>query len=237
MPAPRRPSRTRLRSAADSVLLHDLKNTGQRLHLLLSNLDEHYGDPEFKRGVLDLLRGTAEKLDAMAAQWEARREAVLIKVPLDVDDLVREVLRAMPVQMPAETLRVETELGDPPRIWGDPYLLKEAFQSILENAVEAAGTAVSVATRLEGSGRRRRVVVEVGDDGPGMTAEFLANRLFRPFQTTKPDGIGLGLYSAREAVGAHGGTIEVRSAPGAGTGVKISLPALVREEPGPGGGT
>ena len=50
-------------------------------------------------------------------------------------------------------------------------------------------------------------------------------RLFRPFQTTKPDGVGLGLYSARQIVGLHRGTIGVRSAPGAGTTVRIALPA------------
>ena len=51
--SPRRAGTRGLRSAADSVLLHDMKNVGQRLNLLLSNLDEHYGNPDFKRSVSD----------------------------------------------------------------------------------------------------------------------------------------------------------------------------------------
>ena len=233
MPAPRRTPRHRLRSAADSVLLHDLRNTGQRLQLLLSNLDEHYGDPEFKRSVLDLLRGTAEKLDAMATQWAARRDAVLIKVPLDVDDLAREMVHALGASC---AVRIGTEFRTPPRVWGDPYLLREALGSVFENAVEAASSEVRVRTCVEGRRRRRRAAIEIEDDGPGMSAEFLANRLFWPFQTTKPDGVGLGLYSASQIVGLHRGKIEVRSAPGAGTIVRIVLPTVAEERPAAGRG-
>jgi signal transduction histidine kinase len=218
--APRR--RTPLRTAADSVLLHDMRNVGQRLNLLLSNLDEHYGDPEFKRSVASLLRSTVEKLDAMATQWAARRGGVLIKVPLDLNDLMGDLLAATGTDR--RTTAVATEFGDLSRVWGDPYLLREAFESVLENALEAADSSVRVETRLERRGRRLRAILEIEDDGPGMSADFLANRLFRPFQTTKADGVGLGLYSARQIVGLHKGTIDVRSAPGAGTTVRISLP-------------
>ena len=219
MAARRRPVRTRLRSAADSVLLHDMRNMGQRLHLLLSNLDDHYGDPEFKRGVLDLLRSTTEKLDAMATQWEARSGGVLIKVSLDVNDLLRDRFRG------AGAVRVETDFGSPPRVWGDPYLLSEAIENIVENAVEAASSAVRIGTGLEARSRRRWALLEIVDDGPGMPEGFLSGCLDRPFQTTKPDGVGLGLYSAGQIVGLHRGKIEIRSAPGVGTTVRILLPA------------
>jgi signal transduction histidine kinase len=195
---------------------------GQRLSLLLSNLEEHYGDPEFKRSVEALLRSTVEKLDAMATQWAARRGGVLIKVPLDLNGLLGEVLATREAKSAAP---VGAELGQVPRVWGDPYLLREAFESVLENALEAADSSVLVRTRVETRGRRRRAVLEIEDDGPGMSKEFVSNRLFHPFQTTKPDGVGLGLYSARQIVGLHRGTIEIRSAPGAGTTVKIALPA------------
>jgi signal transduction histidine kinase len=201
-----------------------MRNMGQRLHLLLSNLDEHYEDPEFKRSVAALLRSTVEKLDAMATQWAARRGGVLIKVPLDLNDLLGELLRSTGTEGGAA--RVATEFGELPRVWGDPYLLREAFESILGNAREAAASTVRVRTKVETRGRRHRAVLEIQDDGPGMSEDFLANRLFRPFQTTKPDGVGLGLYSAGQIVGLHRGTIEVRSAPGAGTTVRIALPAV-----------
>ena len=220
MPSRRRPP---LRAAADSVLLHDIRNMGQRLQLLLSNLDQRYGDPEFKESVAELLRSTVERLDTMATQWAGRRGGVLIKVPLDVNELLDELLRTSPG--PKGPVSVGTAFGDPPKVWGDPTLLREALASILENALEAAAARVSVRTDAEGRGRRRKAVLEIEDDGPGMTEDFLRNRLFRPFQTTKSDGVGLGLYSANQIVGLHRGVIEVRSASGEGTTVRISLPA------------
>ncbi|HUM02215.1 MAG TPA: ATP-binding protein [Thermoanaerobaculia bacterium] len=220
MPPRRRPP---LRATADSVLLHDMKNMGQRLQLLLSNLDEHYGDPEFKRSVAELLRSTVERLDAMATQWAGRRGGVLIKVPLDVNELLGELLRTSGVQSGA--VNVGATFGEPPRIWGDPALLREGLASLLENALEAATARISIRTGAEGRGRRLRAVLEIQDDGPGMTEDFLRNRLFRPFQTTKRDGVGLGLYSARQIVSLHRGNIEIRSGPGEGTTVRISLPA------------
>lgn len=200
-----------------------MKNMGQRLQLLLSNLDEHYGDPEFKRSAAELLRSTVERLDAMATQWAGRRGGVLIKVPLDVNELLGELLRTSGVS--TENVSVGAAFGEPPRIWGDPALLREALASVLENALEAAVRKVSIRTEADGRGRRRKAVLEIEDDGPGMTEDFLRNRLFRPFQTTKADGVGLGLYSAHQIVSLHRGTIEVRSAPGAGTTVRIALPA------------
>src|SRR5262249_3857115 len=86
-----RGSRGRLQSTRDSVILHDMKNLEFRLNLLLSNLEEHYGDPDFKRSVLDLLQSSLEKVDSVVDRWSAYRDAVLVKVPLDVNDLLQEI--------------------------------------------------------------------------------------------------------------------------------------------------
>jgi signal transduction histidine kinase len=67
------------------------------------------------------------------------------------------------------------------------------------------------------------VSVEVRDSGPGMDAETLA-RIFQPFFTTKPKGMGLGLSISRTIVEAHGGTLSAQSAPGKGSTFRIELP-------------
>ena len=221
--SPRRAGTRGLRSAADSVLLHDMKNVGQRLNLLLSNLDEHYGNPDFKRSVSDLLQSTVQKIDAVLTHWAASRDAVLIKIPIDPAEVLREVVATPRQRAGGAAVRVVAELGEVPRVWGDPYFLGEAFQNVFQNALEAAASVVNVRA-FAGRVPKCPAVVEIEDDGPGMTAEFLATDLFRPFRTTKPDGVGLGLYSARQIVGLHGGRIDVESAPGAGTRVRVTLP-------------
>ncbi len=221
-------SSARLRSTLDRVLVHDVKNVSFRLRLLLSNLEEHWDDPEFRSTVKDLLAATVERLEAAVGRLAADPDAVLIKVSLDVNGLLREV-----AQRPARRGRaargpaVRFALGAVPRIWGDPFYLGDAFASLLENASEAAAPdgRVLVRSYAGGNARRPRAIVEVIDNGAGMTPEFLRDRLFRPFETTKPGGVGLGLATAGQIVRFHRGTIRILSQPGGGTLVRLSFPA------------
>lgn len=216
-----------IRSTVDSILLHDMKNLGFRLSLLLSNLEEHYGDPEFKRSVVELLHGTLNKLETTLGKWSARKDSLFVKVALDLNDLVGEVVRSARLRdgSPPAGTRIETEPGAVPSVWGDPHFLADALSSVLQNALEAAGPTGSVRVRTLASVRgRRRALVEIEDDGPGMTAAFVRSSLFRPFRSTKSGGVGLGLYTARQIVRFHGGEIRVSSAPGKGTLVRITLP-------------
>ena len=214
----------RIRATKDSVLIHDIRNLGLRLSLLQSNLEENYGDPDFKRSAADLLQSTIQKLDGIARSWSSRGDSVLIKVPLELNDLLLEALRTCQPRGRVSTPRMVTTLAEVPGIWGDPYYLREAIQSVVQNAQEAAGTSVTVRTILERRGARNFAVVEIEDDGPGMSAEFVRRKLFRPFQTTKPEGVGLGLYTARRILRHHRGDIEVRSTEGKGTSMRVLLP-------------
>lgn len=221
-------SRGRLRSTLDSVFLHDMKNLEFRLSLLLSNLEEHYGDPDFKRSVVELLQSSLEKVDSVVDRWSAYRDAVLVKVPLEINDLLRQVAaKARPREGGRRTDNIAFLPEPVPPVWGDSNYLGDAFLAIVQNALEAAGPAgrVEIATGVEAKRRGSRVVVTIADDGPGMTREFQRNRLFHPFQTTKANGVGLGLYTARNIVRFHGGTLTIRSRPGQGTVVRVSLPA------------
>lgn len=219
-----RPSdpRRRLPATKDSVLIHDIRNLEQRLSLLLSNMEEHYDDPDFKRSATDLLQATVQKLDGIARSWSAHRDSVLIKVPLELNDLVQEALRSCRPRGRSAP-RMTTIFAEVPEIWGDPFYLREAIQSVVQNAQEAAASLVMVRTGVE-RGARSLAFVEVEDDGPGLSAEFVRRRMFRPFQTTKSGGVGLGLYTARRILRHHRGDVEVRSAEGKGARVRLLLP-------------
>lgn len=234
-----------LRSALDRVLVHDIKNMGFRLQMLLSNLDEHYGDPEFKRSVQELLRTTVERLDGMVQRFSAHEDSLLIKVALDLNAIVREVASGttrsgrVPDCAPAGSPTLSLALGTIPEVWGDPYYLRDALWSLIDNAIEAtpAGGKVLVRTFADVSHKPARAVVEIIDTGSGMTQEFLRDRLFKPFQTTKPQGVGLGLSTAAEIVRFHEGTINVLSQAGkpGGTVIRLIFPGIAPEPPEPGG--
>ncbi len=115
-------------------------------------------------------------------------------------------------------------------IQGNQDALASVVQNLVNNAVEAGGPDVVVELRCfgrdgagDGAGNGE-FVVEVADDGPGMTAEQ-AGRVFEPFVTMRAGGNGLGLAVARAVVHAHGGRIDLRTAPGEGACFAIVLPA------------
>ena len=229
--SPDRPrSSARLRGTFDRVLVHDIKNMSFRLRLLLSNLEEHWEDPEFQKTVRELLASTVERLEGIVGRLVAHEDAVLIKMALDVNDVLRKV-----ADRPARRgrgsgghPRFSLALGPIPQVWGDPFYLGDAFGSLLENAFEAAAPEGKVLLRSYrgGSARRPRVIVEIIDNGAGMSAEFLRDRLFQPFETTKQDGVGLGLATASQIVRFHRGVIRILSQPGGGTLVRVGLPAV-----------
>ncbi len=223
----------RLRSTLDRVLVHDIKNMGFRLQLLLSNLDEHYGDPEFKRSVQELLRSTVERLEGIVGRFSAHEDAVLIKVALDLNGVLREVTagttrRGQTEDGSAGRPTLSLALGPIPQVWGDPYYLSDALASLVENAIEATPPDGRVVIRSfrDDTGKRPRAVIEIIDTGTGMSAEFVRDRLFKPFQTTKPEGVGLGLATASQIVRFHRGRIDVASQPGGGTVVRLSFPVV-----------
>ncbi len=231
------PSSHALRSALDRVLVHDIKNMGFRLQLLLSNLDEHYGDPEFKRSVQELLRSTVDRLDGIVGRFTAHEDALLIKVALDLNGVIRDVAsgttrRSGPPEEGGSALpTLSLALGPIPEVWGDPYYLRDALWSLIENAIEAtpAGGKVVVRSYPDGSHKPPRAVVEIIDNGTGMSPEFIREKLFKPFQTTKPRGVGLGLSTAAQIIQFHNGSIGVMSRRGGGTVVRVIFPGVSPE--------
>jgi len=122
-----------------------------------------------------------------------------------------------------------------PLIQGDRYQLTQLFTNLLINAYEAmegrgritiSAGEVSI---YDGADGRPAVLVEVTDEGPGMAPE-LAERVFKPFFTTKPQGSGLGLAIVRKIVDAHDGTIDLQTAPGRGTTIRVTLPVSALHE-------
>ena len=106
---------------------------------------------------------------------------------------------------------------------GDPVQLREIFSNILSNALDAVAKVPGGQVVLRAAARDGAAVLEVADNGEGMTNEVL-ERVYEPFFTTKAKGTGLGLPVCKQMVELHGGSIEIASVPGRGTAVKVQLP-------------
>jgi signal transduction histidine kinase len=94
--------------------------------------------------------------------------------------------------------------------------------NLILNANEAIqnGGGIRIASKVEG----RLLFLSISDDGCGMAKEFIERRLFRPFQTTKKQGMGIGLFHSKKIIEAHHGRIEVESEEGKGSTFKLFLP-------------
>jgi signal transduction histidine kinase len=108
--------------------------------------------------------------------------------------------------------------------------LEHVVSHILQNAIDATPADGHVSVKAERDGVHGCIVVT--DDGIGMTDAFVRERLFKPFQTTKASGMGIGMYESAQYVGGLGGDILVDSKPGEGTTVRVRLPiAASQDEP------
>jgi signal transduction histidine kinase len=108
----------------------------------------------------------------------------------------------------------------------DAAALEQALGHLLQNALDAS-SATPVIVRVDGD--QRSVTIAVIDKGVGMDGDFIRNRLFQPFASTKSGGFGIGAFEARSLIAAMGGRLAVDSRPGQGTTFTITLPAAERE--------
>jgi len=215
--------------AGASLLVHDLKNLAGRLSALCQNLHDRYQDPLFKRSALDVLDGTVLHLRRLAGDLRDHEDRFLVKLRVDLNQVAASALDDVRPDL-LRRVELHEEYRDLPRIWGDAYLLRRAFACAIENALEAMagrGT-LSVLTVVRRRSSRRRILVEIGDTGHGMSREFLQTAVFQPFVSTKEEGLGLGVYTMRQVAALHGGTLRILSRPGKGTQVRFRFP--VEEE-------
>ena len=150
--------------------------------------------------------------------------------PLDVNDVVRRTLHLLPREEgPNKTEIVTTLVDGLPQVRADAEQLRQVFLNLSINAIQAMprGGTLHVSSSLRRSTRRGVAAafleVRFRDSGAGIPAGDLKN-LFIPFFTTKEKGTGLGLPISQRIIENHGGTIEVRSKPGAGATFTVLLP-------------
>ncbi len=203
-----------------TFFVHDLKNAANTLNLLLRNLPEHFHEAEFRE---DALRGCAKTVDHMnsliSRLTELRQELRVQPTATDLNDFVRRALAEFPA---SDAITVTQDLRPTPPVLLDAEQMRKVVANLLLNAREAISTTGTI--RVTTHRQNGKVELAVADTGCGMNPEFVRKSLFRPFQTTKQRGLGIGMFQTKMIVEAHGGRIDVDSAPGRGTTFRISLP-------------
>jgi putative PEP-CTERM system histidine kinase len=203
-----------------AFFVHDLKNTAATLALMLQNLPRHFDDPAFRRDAFQAIAHSTEKLNSLITRLsQFRQDLELHPHPTDLPDLARQVVAGWHTSHPAT---VTLALAAVPPVMVDDEQLQKVIINLLANARESSSPDAPI--QLRTALRDGWVCLEVLDHGCGMSAAFMAQALFQPFQTTKPQGIGIGLFQSKLIVEAHGGRLQVQSQPGSGSTFCICLP-------------
>jgi putative PEP-CTERM system histidine kinase len=205
--------------AMSSFFVHDLKNTASTLSLMLQNLPIHFNDPAFREDALRGISRTVTHINDLISRLSSLRQELSIKPDeADLNAIVSQVLKSFT----SPNIEVIQDLRPMPRIRLDSPHIQNVLSNLLLNAREAlsANGRIWIETRHTNDW----AVVAVRDNGCGMSEEFVKNSLFRPFQTTKQKGIGIGMFQCKTIVEAHHGRIEVETEPGKGTAFRVLLP-------------
>jgi C4-dicarboxylate-specific signal transduction histidine kinase len=165
---------------------------------------------EVRDGLLAIARDGRRASDVIGRIRALARRATTEKAPLDINDVIRDVVALAEGEARRTRARLRTELaGSLPRVPGDPVQLQQVMLNLLLNGLEAMSGVVDRPRELVISTQREaddRVHVAVQDSGSGVDPQ-LAHRMFDAFYTTKPSGLGMGLSISRSIVEQHGGRL------------------------------
>jgi putative PEP-CTERM system histidine kinase len=203
-----------------AFFVHDLKNTASTLSLMLQNLRDHFGNPAFRDDALRVVGKSVQHLNDLIGRLSQLRQELAIQ-PVAAE-LAPVVELALTQAGPLSSVNMVKELLPGPPVRLDPEQMQKVVLNLVLNARDAVGDRGNI--RVATSAADGWAVLTVTDDGCGMTPEFVRRSLFRPFQTTKKRGIGIGMFQSKMIVDAHGGRFEVDSTPGQGTTFRVLLP-------------
>lgn len=222
--------RLRLLGQVSGGLAHQLRNgvTGARLAVQLHARECAGSDTEPLQVALrqlDLVEANLKRFLDLGRADEPRRQ------PCSLTTLVSEAVMLLRPQCKHARTDLRWEPAEEIRLSADPAQIGHLLHNVLGNAVEAAGPGGMVDVRAHVDQKTGQAVVEIRDSGPG-PAPDVAGRLFEPFVTGKPEGIGLGLAVARRVAEAHGGTLVwTREAERTCFRMELPLDTMAKPEP------
>ena len=219
-----------------AFVVHDLKNLVAQLSLMLKNAERHRDNPEFQQDMLETVTHVEARMRALMQQLQEKTSADPRR-QVDLATLLARIVNGERHARPAPQL-LPMDVGGDLYVAAHPERLARVIGHLVKNAIDAtpADGLVTVSAGMRGEGGRE-CEVQVRDSGAGMSEEFMRERLFRPFQSSKASGMGIGVYEAQQYLKELGGSLRYASTPGEGTCATVRLPCVQRAEDKEGGKT
>lgn len=201
-----------------AFLVHDLKNTASTMSLMLQNMPAHLDDPLFRADALQAISKSVNRINDLISRLTVLREKLELQpAEADLNEVVSKALADL--EGAQSLVRNFTPL---PKVFMDAEQIQKVIVNLVLNARDAADPGGRI--QIETGQRNGWAMLCVKDNGCGMSNEFVNRSLFRPFQTTKKKGIGIGMFHSKMIIDAHHGRIEVESETGKGTVFRVLLP-------------
>jgi putative PEP-CTERM system histidine kinase len=198
--------------------VHDLKNIVTQLSLMMKNAKRLRDNPEFQQDMLDTVENSLEKMRQMMLQLRQGDKPHGVASGVDLA-LIAHRLASAAV---SKGRKLELQLLSAASTRGHDERVERVIGHVVQNAFDASPIDGVVRLQLDQSGSQARV--QVVDQGCGMSEDFIQNQLFKPFQTTKASGMGIGAYESYQYLQELGGKIHVDSVLDKGTTVTILFP-------------
>ena len=207
-----------------SFVMHDLKNSVAMLSMLLQNAEKNMHHPEFQKEALVTIAKAVERQRKILSRLAEPESADRLSLgQADLAELIGRTLSRLKLDT-LPTITVNCTVADGITVFVDAEKIGSVFDNLVMNALEAMPDGGTLKIRPAPSDLAGFAAVSFLDSGVGMEPEFIATRLFKPFSSTKPYGLGIGMYQSREIVKSHRGRMDVFSVPGQGTEFIIHLP-------------
>jgi putative PEP-CTERM system histidine kinase len=201
-----------------TFVVHDLKNLVSQLSLLLSNAEKHKQNPEFQQDMVETVYLSVQKMKRLLEKLSGSDSAET-PVPLSIASLLQEAVKSKSIAEPKPVLEVQDSSLT---VYANSSRLERVVGHLIQNAIEATSRDGLVRIRLQRE--QDFAIVEIKDTGHGMSEEFIREKLFKPFVSTKSAGMGIGVFESKEYVSELGGKLEVTSSESDGTIFRILLP-------------
>lgn len=204
-----------------AFFMHDLKNLASKLSLVTQNLPKYMDNPDFQADALKTMKQSVDKINKMSSRLSLLSQKIDLSFrETNINDMITTAIQDLKEYVKAPVH--QSYHPDLPPLMIDHEQMNKVFENLFMNAYDATGSEgrISVSTALQDNW----VEISISDSGCGMSREFMEKNLFRPFQTTKKQGMGIGLYHCKTIIDAHGGKLNAESEEGKGTTFRILLP-------------